>query len=201
MKLYYLKGACSLASHIALYETGANFEAVSIDRATRIAADGQDFNKVNPKGYVPALRLDDGQVLTENVALLQYIGDQNPAAKLLPPAGSMERYRVVEWLAFISSEVHKAVSPLFNPAATEEVKQFARANLTKRLDWLDKEFGTRSFLAGEQFTVADPYLFTVLGWLPHVGMDLSKWPALKRYHERVGARPNVQKAQKSEGLI
>ena len=200
MKLYYLKGACSLASYISLCETGVDFEATAIDRATKKTADGEDFTKVNPKGYAPTLRLDNGQVLTENVAVLQYIADLKPEAKLAPPAGTLERYRLVEWLAFLNSEVHKNISGLFVPTASDDVKNFARGNLTRRLDWLDAQFGTKSFLMGEQFTVADAYLFVVLGWFGHVGLDLSKWPKLKALHERVGARPSVDKALRAEGL-
>lgn len=200
MKLYYLKGACSLASYISLYETGLKFDATGIDRATKKTADGEDFNSVNPKGYAPALRLDDGTVLTENVAVLQYIADQKPESKLAPPAGTLERYRLVEWLGFINSEVHKNVSPLFNPTASEDTKNFAKANLTRRLDWLDQQFGSRPFLTGENFTVADAYLFVVLGWLPHLKIDRSKWPTLDAFHQRVSTRPSVDKALRAEGL-
>jgi glutathione S-transferase len=199
MKLYYLKGACSLASYISLCESGLKFEAVAVDRQTKKTADGHDYNQINPKGYVPSLRLDNGDVLTENVAVLQYIADQAPAAKLAPPAGTMERYRLIEWLAFVNSEVHKAISPVFGPNS-EDVKSFARGNLTRRLDWLDKEWGKRQFLMGDQFTVADSYLFVVLGWLPRVGFDMAKWPALRDFHERVSRRPAVQQALKGEGL-
>src|ERR1700726_2271076 len=136
MKLYYLSAACSLASNIALREAGLKFELVKVDRRTKKAADGLDFNEVNPKGYVPALPLDNGEVLTENVAVLQYIADRNPAANLAPPAGTMERYRLMEWLSFINSEVHKGFSPLFSAQATDEVKQYARSGLTERLDYL-----------------------------------------------------------------
>ncbi len=201
MKLYYLKGACSLASYISLCEAGLKFEAVSVDRQTRKTSDSEDFNQVNTKGYAPVLRLDNGEVLTENVAVLQYIADQAPASKLAPPAGTLPRYRLIEWLAFINSEVHKAVSPLFNPAASEEVKAFARTNLTKRVDWLEKNLGSRPFLMGDTFTVADAYLFVVFGWFGRVGFDPSKWPTLKAYHERITTRPAVQQALKGEGLI
>ncbi|HXW74133.1 MAG TPA: glutathione transferase GstA [Steroidobacteraceae bacterium] len=200
MKLYYLTGACSLASGISLLEAGLKFEWVKVDRHSRRTADGLDFNEINPKGYVPALRLDDGEVLTENVAVLQYIADRNPAAKLAPPAGTMERYRLVEWLAFISSEVHKNFSPLFRDLS-EDVKQFARSNLTNRLNYLERTLGNRTFLMGEQFTVADAYLYVVLSWSAHVKMDLAQWPQLKRYVDRVGARPHVNEALKAEGLI
>lgn len=200
MKLYYLKGACSLASYISLCETGAKFEAASVDRKTRKTSDGEDFDQINPKGYVPTLRLDNGEVLTENAAVLQYIADQAPGAKLAPAAGTLERYRLIEWLAFINTELHKTVSPLFNPAAGDEVKNFSKGNLARRLDWLDKNLGARQFLMGEQFTVADAYLWVVFGWLPRVGFDVSKWPNLKAFHERVAQRPAVQAALKGEGL-
>ena len=201
MKLYYFSGACSLASNIALREAGLPFELVKVDRRTRKAADGLDFNEVNPKGYVPVLTLDNGEVLTENVAVLQYIADRNPTAKLAPPAGTMERYRLVEWLAFISSEIHKNFSPLFRDDAPEETKQYVRKVLSNRLDYLNRAIGNRPFLMGEQFTIADAYLFTVLSWSRHLNFDLGKWPQLQRYIERVGARPQVTEALKAEGLV
>src|ERR1700680_4634269 len=160
MKLYYMTGACSMASFIALHESGIKFETAALDRKTGKTSDGLEYNQVNSKGYVPALRLDDGQVLTENVAVLQYIADLNPAAKLAPPAGTMERYRLQEWLSFINSEVHKAFSPLFSAEATEETKTYARNYLAKRLAYLDGALGDRTYLTGDQFTVADAYLFT-----------------------------------------
>jgi glutathione S-transferase len=201
MKLYYFSGACSLASNIALREAGLPFELVKVDRRTRKAADGLDYAEVNPKGYVPALSLDDGEVLTENVAVLQYIADRNPASKLAPPAGTMERYRLVEWLAFISSEIHKNLSPLFRDDAPEETKQYVRKVLSTRLDYLNRAIGNRPYLMGEQFTVADAYLFTVLGWSRHLNFDLGRWPQLQRHMERVGARPAVIEALKAEGLV
>ena len=199
MKLYYLKGACSLASYISLCETGVKFEASEIDRATRKTSDGQDFSQINSKGYAPALKLDNGQVLTENVAVLQYIADLKPEAKLAPPAGTLERSRLVEWLAFLNSEIHKNISPLFG-ANHEEVKKFATANLTRRLDWLENQLGSRSYLMGEQFTVADAYLFVILGWFGRVNLDLGKWPKLQALRERVGQRPSVDQALRAEGL-
>ena len=201
MKLYYLKGACSLASHIALYETGLQFQVSGIDRATRKTAEGEAFEQINSKGYAPTLVLDSGETLTENVAVLQYIADLAPASKLAPPAGTLARYRLIEWLAYINSEVHKAVSPLFNPTATDDVKTYARNYVTKRTDWLEKEIGKRSFLMGEEFTVADCYLFVVFGWFGRVGLDQAKWPTLKAFHQRVAARPSAQSAMKAEGLI
>lgn len=201
MKLYYFSGACSLASNIALREAGLKFELVKVDRRTRKTADGLDFNEVNPKGYVPVLRLDDGEVLTENIAVLQYIADRSPAAKLAPPAGTMERYHLVEWLAFVSTEIHKSFSPLFRDEAHAEVKQYARKHIATRLDYLNGAIGNRPFLMGENFTVADAYLFTVLGWGRYVDVELAQWPQLQRHHERVGARPHVIEALKSEGLL
>ena len=193
MKLYSSTGTCSLASNISLHEAGIQFELAKVDKRTK-RVDGVDFMQINPKGYVPALQLDDGQVLTENVAVLQYIADRNPAAKLAPPAGTMERYRLQEWLSFINSEVHKAYSPLFSPEASEDMKQYARNNLTRRLDYLQGVLEGGTYLMGGQFTVADAYLFTVLRWSAHVGIDLGKWPALQAYQERVGARPHVVEA-------
>jgi len=201
MKLYYLTGTCSLASAISLREAGLKFELVKVDRKTRRAADGLDFNEVNPKGYVPALALDNGAVLTENVAVLQYIADRNPAAKLAPPAGTLERYRLMEWLAFINSEIHKSFSPLFRAEVHEAVKEYARANLTRRLDYAERALGSKPYLMGEQFTVADAYLYVVLGWGAHLNVDIGRWPQLKRLHERVGARPHTIEALKSEGLV
>jgi glutathione S-transferase len=200
MKLYYMTGACSLASYISLNEAGLKFEAVQVDHKTHKTRSGEDFNTINTKGYVPALRLDNGELLTENVVVLQYIADLNPGAKLAPPAGTLERYRLMEWLAYINSEVHKNFGPLFNAAASEGVKQYARDNLSKRVDWLETALGSRTFLMGEQFTVADAYLFVVLGWSGHLGIDLGRWPGLKRHHERIGARPQVIAALKAEGL-
>jgi len=201
MKLYYLPGACSLASNITLREAGLKFELVKVDRKTKIAEDGLDFKEVNPKGYVPALTLDSGETLTENVTVLQYIADRNPGAKLAPAFGTMERYRLMEWLSFINSEIHKGFSPLFRADAADAVKEFTRNNLMTRLDYLQGAVGSKSYLMGEQYTIADAYLFTVLGWGGRVGVDLGKWPALQRLHERVGARPHTVEALKSEGLL
>jgi glutathione S-transferase len=200
MKLYYMKGACSLASYISLREAGIQFEAVEIDHKTRRTRDGEDLNTINTKGYVPVLRLDNGEILTENVAVLDYIADLNPAARLAPPAGTLGRYRLLELLAYINSEIHKNFGPLFNPSNGEDIKNLARTNLKKRLDWLDNALGSKTFLMGDQFTVADAYLYVVLTWTGHVGIDLNQWPTLKRHNERIGARPHVIAARKDEGL-
>jgi len=200
MKLYYLPGACSLASRIALLEAGCKFDSAVVDRKNRTTSDGLKLEQVNPKGYVPALRLDDGQILTENVAVLLYIADRNPAAHLAPPADSFERYRLIEWLAFINSEIHKGFSPLFNPAVSEEAKHHTRSALAKRLDWLNGAVGSSAFLLGESFTVADAYLFTVLRWSERVSVDLARWPNLKRYYAALCVRASVVAALRAEGL-
>ena len=200
MKLYYLTAACSQAANIALREAGLKFELVKVDRKTKRTADGLDYNEVNPRGYVPALRLDNGEVLTENIAVLLYIADRNPAAKLAPAAGTLERYRLIEWLSFITSEIHKGFSPLFRAEASADVKHYSRTNLTKRLEQAQRALGSRTWLLGEQFTVADAYMFVVLSWGAHVDVDIGMWPQLKRLHERVAARPHTVEALKSEGL-
>jgi glutathione S-transferase len=201
MKLYYFPAACSQAADISLREAGLKFELVKVDRHTRKAADGLDFNEVNPKRYVPALTLDSGEVLTENVAVLLYIADRNPAAKLAPPEGTLERYRLIESLSFINSELHKTFTPMFRADAPEESKQYARKNLTAQLDYTQRALGERSFLVGEVFTVADAYLFTVLSWGSYVKLDIGQWPQLQRYTQRIGARPHVIEALKAEGLV
>ena len=201
MKLYYFTGACSQASNIALREAGLQFELVKVNVSTKKAADGVDFNSVNPKGYVPALTLDSGETLTENICVLQYIADRNPAAKLAPAYGTMERYRLIEWLGFISSEVHKNFSPLIRPDAAEAVRQFALGNLGKRLDYLQQSLTGRDYLTGGQFSIADCYLAVVLSWSGHVKLDLGKWPELKRYVHTFHQRPKVVEALKAEGLI
>lgn len=201
MKLYYMPGACSLASHIALREAGLDFEAVKVDGKTKKAANGEDYLQVTAKGYVPALRMNDGRVLTEGTAVLQYIADQKPAAQLSGAPGSATRYTVLEWLGYISTELHKGFGPLFTPGTTAEQKQAAKDTIAKRFGWVAGELGNKNFLLGEQFTIADAYLFTVLGWTGYVGMDLGAWPNLKSYHARVASRPAALAAMKAEGLI
>lgn len=201
MKLYYFKGACSQASNIALRDAGLAFDLVKVDHRTLKSADGLDFKDVNPKGYVPTLVLDSGEVLTENVVVLQYIADRNPGAKLAPVPGTMERYRLMEWLSFINGELHKNFGPLFKQDAPQDLKDYVRANLTARTDYLERTFGERTFIMGEQYTVGDPYLFTILSWFAFVNIDLARWPQLKRYVERIRERPNVQAALKAEGLV
>ncbi len=200
MQLYFAPGACSLASHITLREAGLPFDLKRADTKTKKLEDGADFFAVNSKGAVPALRLDDGQILTEGPVILQYLADQKPGT-LIPAAGTLQRYRVQEWLNYVTSEVHKTFSPLFNPGAGPEVKDYARAVLDKKFDWLEKQLAGKTYLTGEAFTVADAYLFTVVNWSGAVGIDLGKWPALKAFHARVAARPKVQEAMAAEGLL
>ncbi len=200
MKLYYMKGACSLASYISLNEAGIKFEALEVDHKTHKTRGGEDLSAINSKNYVPVLRLDNGEILTENVAVLSYIGDLNRGAMLAPPEGTFERYRLLELLAYIGSEVHKNFGPLFDPKSSEDVKRFARGNLNKRLAWLDQFLASKQFLMDAHFSVADAYLYVMLSWTGHVGIDLVQWPALKAHYERVGARPSVVSARHAEGL-
>lgn len=201
MKFYFVPGTCSMAPHIVLREAGFSFEPDKMDPATRRTASGEDYLKINPKGYVPALRLDDGQVLTEVGVILQYLADQKPESGLAPRAGSLERYRLMEWLSFISSELHKTFGPLFNPKVTAEMKEDRLNLLGRRLDFLVQSLGNKPFLMGDKFSVADAYLFTVLNWTHRLQVDLGKWPTLKDYLARVSGRPAVQAAMKAEGLI
>lgn len=201
MKLYYSPGACSLSPHIALREAGLDFDLALASTKTKKLADGSDFNLVNPKSQVPVLELNDGQRLTEGPAIVQYIADQAPDKKLAPAAGTLERYRLMEWLNFITSELHKSFSPLFNPAMPEEGKAVYRARLGDRLKWVDSQLEGKDYLMGAQFTVADGYLFTVAGWGKHVGVDISGLKQLPAYMGRVAARPAVQEALKAEGLL
>ena len=201
MKLYYSPGTCSLSPHITLLEAGLPFQAVMASTKTHKLADGTDYYSINPKGYVPLLELDDGQRLTEGAVIVQYIADLVPASKLAPPAGSMERYRLMEWLNFITSELHKGFSPLFMPGMPEEGKTLARTRLGERLAWVDSQLAGRDWLLGDTFTVADTYLFTVASWGRLVRVDIAQLPTLSAYMARVAARPAVQAAMKAEGLI
>jgi glutathione S-transferase len=200
MKLYYLTGACSLASYISLIEAGQTFEAYAVDRATKQTADGKDFVAFNPKGYVPALILDDGQMLTENVSVLSYIASLDKSRKLAPEPGSMGFYRVVEWLAYVNSEIHKNLSPLFRPTTSEDVKAATRELVVKRFEFIEKSLGDKQYLTGENFTVADAYLYVVLSWRERVQVSILHLPKLTAYYERCRARPAVQQARKAEGL-
>jgi glutathione S-transferase len=201
MKLYYSSGACSLSPHIVLLEAGLPYTLVKTDLKTKKTDSGADYLSINSKGAVPALQLDDGRVLTEGPAIVQYLADLKPESGLAPRAGTFERYQLMEILNYITSEVHKGFSPLFNPESSAEMKAAAVAGLTKKFDWLAGFLGKKDFLLGNTFTVADAYLFTVLKWTRIVKIDLSKWPALAAYQARVAQRPKVQEALKEEGLL
>jgi glutathione S-transferase len=201
MKLYYAPGACSLAPHIVAREAGLPIALEKVDLAARKTASGQAFNEINPKGYVPALALTDGQVLTEVSALVQYLADQAPAAGLVPTAGTVERYRLLEWLGFISTEIHKGFGPLWNSANPEAVRQAAIDKLHQRFAYLDKQLNGRSYLLGDRFSVADAYAFTVLNWANFHKLDLSAYLNLRAFMGRVAARPKVQEALQAEGLL
>jgi len=201
MKLYYSPGACSLSPHIVSRELGIPVELKKVNTKDKTMDGGGDFRKVNAKGYVPALELDNGQVLTEGPAIVQYLADQKPDAGLAPKNGSIERYRLQEWLNFITSELHKGFTPLFKPNTPDEYKKIAKENLAGRLDWLDQQLAGKDYLTGKSFTVADAYLFTVVNWTKFQQIDLAKWPNVSAYMARVAARPKVQEALKAEGLV
>ena len=198
MKLYYSPGACSQAAHILLHETGLPHDSEAVDIRAHRTASGGDYLAINPKGAVPALVIGD-EVLTENGAVLQYIGDKAGNETLLPGAG-IERYRVIEWLAHLGSDVHKSFGPLFNPASSEDVKQDARATVGKKFDYLEGKLEGRDYLAGPSMTVADPYLFAMLGWTGMHGIDLARWPNLAALRQRMEQRPSVQAVMQAEGL-
>jgi glutathione S-transferase len=202
MRLYYLPGACSLSPHIVLREVGLPFELDRVDYKTRRTESGAEFSSINPKGQVPALKLDDGEILTEGAVIVQYVGDRKPDSGLVPPAGSMARYRVQEWLNYIASELHKTFSPLFNPKTPDEFREMLKERLPAQFDHLDRKLAKSQFLAGATFTAADAYAFTVLRWAasPRVALDVGRWPNLKAYFNRIAARPKVQEAMKAEGL-
>ena len=201
MKLYYSPGACSLSPHIVMREAGIPVQLVKVDLQAKKTEDGTDFRTINSKGYVPTLELPDGQRLTEGPAIVQYIADQAPARGLAPASGTIERYRLQEWLNFISTELHKQFSPLFDPASEATLKTRQVEGIGTRFDWITKQLGSRDYLMGSAFTVADAYLFTVLGWAKYVDIDLAKWPVLAAYAARVSQRPQVREALKAEGLL
>jgi glutathione S-transferase len=201
MKLYYSPGACSLSPHIVLREAGLAFDLVLASTKTKKLADGSDYLTINPKGQVPLLELDNGDRLSEGPAIVQYIADQAPASHLMPAAGTMDRYRVVEWLNFITSELHKGFSPLFSPDTPEDYKTIARTRLSARLAYVNERLEGRAYLMGDQFSVADAYLFVVSGWGQYVGVDISGLAHLVAFRARVAARPAVQEALRAEGLL
>ena len=199
MKLYYSPGACSQAAHILLHETGLPHDSEAVDIRAKKTASGGDYFAVNPKGAVPALGIGD-EILTENGAILQYIGDKAGNETLLPGSG-MERYRVIEWLAYLGSDVHKSFGPLFNPALSDEARKAQTDIVYKKLDFLERSLDDKDYLTGPSMTVADPYLFAMLGWTGHFGIDLAKWPNLTALRKRMEERPAVQAVMRAEGLV
>lgn len=200
MKLYYTPGACSLSPHIVMREAGYDPELVKVDLRSKKMAGGGDFLEVNATGYVPVVELDDGSILTEGPAIVQYIADLKPESGLAPANGSRARYDVQSWLNFISTELHKSYSPLFKPDSTEDQKTAARALLDKRYTYLAGVMADRDYLVGNTFSVADVYLFVVNSWANYIKYDLSRWPVLLEFQKRIAARPAVQATLKAEGL-
>ncbi|QDL39538.1 glutathione transferase GstA [Rhodoferax sediminis] len=201
MKLYYSPGACSLSPHIALEEAGLAYEAIAAPTKTHKLPDGTDYYTINPLGYVPLLQLDDGTLLREGPVIVQYIADQAPAKKLAPANGTLARYQLQSWLNFVGTELHKGFSPLFNPATPTEYKTVVIERLQSRLKWVDGELAGKQYLMGDQFSVADGYLFTITNWAAPMNIDLSPLANLTAYRARVAARPGVQQAMKAEGLL
>jgi glutathione S-transferase len=198
MQLYYAPGACSLASHIALQESGLPYQAVRVNLRDKKISDGGDFNLINPKGYVPALKLDNGEVLTEGSVLLAYIGELQPTRQLIAAPGTLENYRVREWLAYIGTELHKTVGPLFNPKTPEATREMQREAFRTRLRYVNDALASRSFLVGDHFTVADAYLFTILSWHERLNIDLSEFANVTAFYARIKARQSVQTVLKTE---
>ena len=201
MKLFYSPGACSLSPHIVAREAGIDVELEKVDTKTHTFNGGSDYYKVNPKGYVPALEIKAGDILTEGPAIVQYLGDQKPQSGVVPAAGSAQRYRLQEMLGYINSEIHKSYSPLFNKATPEETANERREYLKKRYAYIEGVLATQQYLVDNKFTAADAYLYTVTRWAPFVKVDLTGFPNLKEFQARVGARPAVQQALKEEGLL
>ncbi|KAB7896160.1 glutathione transferase GstA [Rouxiella sp. S1S-2] len=200
MKLYYKPGACSLSPHIVLREAGIDFTITRVDLATKKTEQGDDFFQVNPKGQIPTLLLDDGTILTEGVAIVQYIADQKPDRQLLPEVGSLARYHALEWLNYVATELHKGFSPLFNPKTPDEFKVVTREALDKKFAYVNSSLKGKQFLLGNRFSVADAYLFTVMGWAKALKFDLSALSDLNEYLDRVASRPAVDAALVAEGL-
>lgn len=202
MKLYYTPGACSLSPHIVLSEAAYTYELEKVDLKTKQTANGQDFNAINPKSVVPVLELDNGDFLTEGVAIVQYLADLKPEANLAPLAGTLARARLQEWLNFIATELHKGIHPIYSVAdAGEQAKDFYLPRFKSALSYVAEHLKDKAYLMGEQFSVADAYLFVVLGWNKFIDLDLAEWPVLVAYHQRVAARPKVQSVLRAEGLL
>lgn len=200
MKLYYAPAACSQAPHIAAHEAGLPIELAKVEFPSKRTADGENLYDVNPKGAVPALKLDDGDVLTENAVILQYIADRAPGSPLALPASGTERYHLLEWLNFIATELHKGFGPLWNPATPEDYKQATREALGKKFDYLQDKIGDGPYILGNRFSILDAYAFPVLNWTRIHGIDIARWPGLAAYLDRIAARPAVQETLRAEGL-
>ena len=201
MKLYYAPGACSQAPHIVAREAGLDLELAKVNFPDKVTDDGEKLTDVNPKGAVPTLRLDDGEVLTENAVILQYLPDRAGGSELALPAGGIERYRLLEWLNFIATELHKGFGPLWNPATPDEFKASTREALGKKFDYLQEKIGQGPYILGDRFSIVDAYAFAVLNWTRMHGIDIARWPRLVAYLDRVAQRPAVQETLKAEGLI
>ena len=201
MKLYFSPGACSLAPHILLNEAGYSYETEKVDLAAKKTASGGDFFAINPKGYVPAIALDDGQLVTEVQVILRYLADQKPQSGLMPKPGTMERVRAEEWLNFIASEMHKSYGPIFRPTTPEEYKTLSRAYIARRLAILEKQLAGNQYVLGDKFSAADAYAFTILRWSGFTKVDLTPFPSIVAYMARMEARPKVQQTLKEEGLL
>jgi glutathione S-transferase len=199
MKLYFSTGACSLAPRIVMHELGLAFQSEKVNGKTKQTASGADFRAINPKGYVPALELDSGELLTEAAVIMQYLADLKPGNTLLA-AGGMDRYRVQEWLHFISTEVHKSYSPLFSPLSNDGAKEYANKNLALRYPYIEQQLAGKDYLHGGQFSIADAYLFVINTWAQYVNVDLTPFPNVLAYQARIAARPSVQAALRDEGL-
>jgi len=201
MKLYFAPGACSLSPHIVAREAGIDLQLEKVDTKSHTFGSGSDFYGVNPKGYVPALEIKPGEILTEGPAIVQYLGDQKPGSGIVPAAGTIERYRLQEMLGYINSEIHKSYSPLWNPNTKPEQADASREYLKKRYAYVEGLLATREYLVGNKFSAADAYLFTVTNWSQYVKLDLSGFPNVQAFQKRVAARPAVQQAMKEEGLL
>jgi len=200
MKLYYSPGACSQAPHILLHEIGLDRDAARVNLKSKTLEDGSSYLQVNPKGSVPALELDSGDVLTENAVILQYLGDRSSVGEVLPPLGQFRRYRVLEWVNFITTELHKSFAPLFNSEAGDETKALFRDGIARKLDYVEGQLGSGPFLCGDTLTIADPYLFVISGWAEAM-IGLDRWPNLAAFRERMLERPSVRHVLRFEGLL
>lgn len=201
MKLYFSPGACSLSPHIVLREAGLNFDLEQVNLQTKKTKAGADFLPVNAKGQVPVLQLDNGEILTEGPAIVQYIADQKPESGLAPANGTMARYHTQEWLNFVTSDLHKVFAPLFRPTTPDEYEKITKENLANKFAYLDKHLAGKQYLTGDKFTVADAYCFVIVGWSKYKNIDLAPYPNLRAYMDRIAARPKVQEAMKAEGLV